>query len=147
LPAKVLKLGQQQWETDLLAGGTLENFLLGLFATSHTPAVTDTLSTYTAIEATFTGYSQKTLTRSIAGGTWGAVGLTGTTIDGTNNNAKSTYGTQQSWSATSAQTVYGHFWKGATSGVGLLAEQWASSVGLVSPSTLNLTPVLELGSA
>ncbi len=143
---KILKTGQQQFLTDLLAGGSLENWELRLFASSHAPAVTDTLSTYTAIEATFTGYSAKTLTRSIAAGTWGTVGLTGTTIDAVNNNAKSTYGTTQSWSATSAETVYGHFVKGATSGVGILAEQWGSSVSLVNPSTLNLTPVLELGS-
>jgi hypothetical protein len=147
MAAKVLKTGQSQWLTDLLGGGTLESILLGLFSTSHTPAVTDTLSTYTAIEASFTGYSQKTLTRTIAAGTWGTVALTGSTIDGVNHNAISTYGTQQSWSATSAQTVYGHFWKGNTSGVGLLAEQWGSSIALVNPSTLNLTPVLELGSA
>ena len=146
MACKVLKTGQQQMLTDLLGGGTLENWELRLFASSHTPAVTDTLSTYTAIEASFTGYATKTLTRSIAGGTWGSVGLTGTTIDAVNNNAKSTYGTTQSWSATSAQTVYGHFLKGLTSLVGILAEQWASSVALVNPSTLNLTPVLELGS-
>jgi hypothetical protein len=144
--AKVLKTGQQQWLTDLLGGGSLENILLGLFAASHTPAVTDTLSTYTAIEASFSGYSQKTLTRSIAGGTWGAVALTGSTIDGTNHNAISTYGTTQTWNATSAQTVYGHFWKGNTSAVGLLAEQWASSVSLVNPSSVSLVPVIELGS-
>jgi hypothetical protein len=143
---RVLKTGQQQLETDLLGGGTLENWSLRLFSTSHTPAVTDTLATYTAIESSFTGYAAKPLTRSIAAGTWGAVGLTGTTIDATNNNAKSTYQTQQSWSATSAQVVYGYFWSGVTSGVGICAEQFASSVSLTNPSTLNLTPVLELGS-
>ena len=146
MAAKILKTGQQQLLNDLLAGGTLENWSLRLFSTSHTVAVTDTLSTYTAIEASFTGYSAKTLTRSIAGGTWGSVALTGTTLDGTNNNAISTYQTQQSWSATSAQTVYGHFLSGVTSTVGILAEQWTSSVALINPSTLNLTPVLELGS-
>lgn len=144
---KILKTGQQQLLADLLAGGTLEVWTLGLFSTSHAPLVTDTLATYTAIEATFTGYVTKSLTRSIAGGTWGAVGLTGTTIDAVNSNAKSTYGTQLSWSATSVQTVYGYFVKGATSAVGLFAEQWGSSIALVNPSTLNLTPVIELGSA
>jgi hypothetical protein len=147
MACKVLKTGQQQLLTDALAGGSLENWQLRLFSTTHTPAVTDTLSTYTAIEATFAGYSIKTLTRTIAGGTWGAVALTGTTIDGTNHNAISTYGTTQTWNATSAQTIYGHFWGGATSGVGILAELWGSSVALVNPSTLNLVPLLELGSA
>ena len=147
MAAKVLKTGQQQWLNDLLAGGTLENWQLALFASSHTPAVTDTVSTFNAIEATFTGYSRKTLTRTQTGSTWAAAALTGTTIDGTNHNAISSYQTQQSWSATSSQTVYGHYLVGASSTVGLLAEQWASSVALVNPSTLLLSPVLELGSA
>lgn len=138
---KILRTGQQQLLSDLLTGGTLESWSLRLFSTSHTPAVTDTLATYTAIEASFTGYSAKTLARA----SWAAAGLTGTTIDATNSNAKSTYA-QQSWSATSAQTVYGYFWSGVTSGVGICAEQFASSISLVNPSTLNLTPVLELGS-
>jgi hypothetical protein len=143
---KILKTGQQQLLTDLLGGGTLENWSLRLFASSHAPAVTDTLSTFTAIEASFTGYSAKTLTRSISGATWGTVGLTGTTIDGSNNNAKSAYGTTQSWSATSAQTIYGYFISGLSSLVGILAEQFGSSISLTNPSTLQMTPVLELGS-
>ena len=144
MACKVMKTGQQQLLTDLLSAG--ENWNLRLFSTSHTPAVTDVLSTYTAIEASFTGYSSKTITRTIASGTWGAVALTGSTIDGTNHIAISTYGTTQTWTATSSQTVYGHFYAGATSAVGILAEQWASSVALISGSVLNLTPVVELGS-
>ena len=111
MACKVMKTGQQQLLTDLLSAG--ENWNLRLFSTSHTPAVTDVLSTYTAIEASFTGYSSKTITRTIASGTWGAVALTGSTIDGTNHNAISTYGTTQTWTATSSQIVYGHFYAGA----------------------------------
>lgn len=144
---KVMKTGQVQFETDLLSGGSLENWSLRLFSSSHTPAVTDTLSTYTAIEASFTGYSAKTLTRSVSGTTWATPAATGTTIDPVNDNSYSIYGSAaQSWSATSAQTIYGYFWSGVTSGVGLVAEQWGSSISLVNPSTLQLQPVLELGS-
>jgi hypothetical protein len=145
---KVLKEGQVQLLTDLLGGGTLENWSLRLFSTSHSPAVTDTLSTYTAIEASFTGYSAKALTRSIGGSTWATPTASGTTIDGTNNNAKSTYnsGTPQSWSATSSQTVYGYFISGPTSGKGICAEAFGSSISLVNPSTLTLPPAFELGS-
>lgn len=145
---KVAKTGQVQWLTDLLGGGSLENFSLRLFSSSHTPAVTDVLSTYTAIEASFTGYAAKTLTRSISGSTWSTPTASGTTIDPTNDNAKSTYdsGTPQSWSATSAETIYGYFWSGVTSGVLLVAEAFASSISLVNPSTLTLPPALELGS-
>ncbi len=144
---KVMKTGQVQFEKDLLGGGSLENWSLRLFSTSHTPAVTDTLATYTAIEASFTGYSPITLTRSLTSSTWSTPTATGTTIDPTNNNSISTYGASaQSFNATSAQTIYGYFWSGVTSGVGLVAEQFASSISLTNPSTLNISPVLELGS-
>ena len=142
---KILQTGMVQLEKDLLAGGSLENWSLRLFSTSHTPAVTDTLSTYTAIEASFTGYSAKTLTRTMSGSTWSTPTATGTTINAA-GDALSTYGSSaQSWSATSAQTIYGYFWSGLTSATGILAEAFASSISLTNPSTLNLTPVLELG--
>jgi hypothetical protein len=142
---KILQTGMTQLEKDLLAGGSLENWSLRLFATSHTPAVTDTLSTYTAIEASFTGYAAKTLTRSMTGSTWSTPSISGTTINAAGDSL-STYGSAaQSWSATSSQTIYGYFWSGATSGVGITAEAFGSSIALVNPSTLNLTPVLELG--
>jgi hypothetical protein len=134
-----------QLEKDLLAGGSLENWSLRLFSTSHAPAVTDTLSTYTAIEASFTGYSAKTLTRTLSGSTWSTPAISGTTVNAA-GDALSTYGSAaQSWSATSAQTIYGYFWSGLTSAVGITAEAFGSSIALTNPSTLNLTPVLELG--
>lgn len=145
--AIVTQEGMGQLEADLLAGGSLENWSLRLFASNHTPLITDTLATYTAIEASFTGYSAKTLTRSIGAGTWGAVSSTGGSSINAAGNAKSTYnsGTPQSWSATSAQAVYGHFYSGVTSSKSILAQLWGSPVSLVNPSTLNLTPVMELG--
>src|SRR6185312_2803558 len=145
--AIVTQEGAGQLETDLLTGGTLENWSLRLFSSNHTPLITDTLATFTAIEASFTGYSAKTLTRAIGAGNWGAVSATGGTSINAGGNAKSTYnsGTPQSWSATSAQTVYGHFYSGATSSKSILAQLWGSSVSLVNPSTLNLQPVFELG--
>jgi hypothetical protein len=142
---KILQTGMVQLEKDLLGGGSLENWSLRLFATSHTPAVTDTLSTYTAIEASFTGYSAKALTRSMSGSTWSTPSISGTTINAAGDSL-STYGSSaQTWSASSSQTVYGYFWSGVTSGVGIVAEAFASSIGLTNPSTLNLSPVLELG--
>jgi hypothetical protein len=142
---KILQTGMVQLEKDLLGGGTLEAWSLRLFATSHTPAVTDTLSTYTAIEASFTGYAAKTLTRSMSGSTWSTPAISGTTINSA-GDATSTYGSSaQAWNASSAQTVYGYFWSGLTSGVGIVAEAFASGISLTNPSTLNLTPVLELG--
>lgn len=141
--------GSGQLLTDALTGGTLENWYLRLFSSNHTPLITDTLTTYTAIEASFTGYSSTgiTLTRSIAAGTWGTVSSTGGTSINAGGNAKSTYdsGTPRSWNATSAQTIYGHFYSGITSTKSILAQLWTSSVSLIDPSTLQLTPVLEFG--
>ena len=57
--------GDIQLLTDLLVGGALENWQLGLFHANITPAETDTAATYTAQEATFTNYKRKTLTRSV----------------------------------------------------------------------------------
>ena len=144
--AIVMQTGQIELLKELF-GTTQENWSLRLFSTSHTPGITDTLSTYVAIEASFTGYSALPLTRTVSGTTWAvAASATGTAINAA-GDAIATYhaGTPQAWSATSAQTIYGHFWSGVTSGVGILAQLWTSSISLVNPSTLNLTPVLELG--
>jgi hypothetical protein len=133
--------GETQLLNDLLAGGTLENWSLRLYSNNITPAETDTASTYT--EATFTGYSAKTLTRSVTGTTWATPTQTGTTLE--SSNAKSTYGSSaQSWNATSAQTIYGYYLVGATSTKLIAAEKFASSIGLVNPSTLTMTPAMEL---
>ena len=142
----ILQTGMIELEKELF-GTTQENWSLRLYKSSHAPAVTDTLSTYTAIEATFTGYSAITLTRTVSGTTWAvSASASGTTINAA-GNAIATYhsGTPQVFSSTSVQTVYGYFWSGITSAVGICAEQFASSIGLTNPSTLNITPVLELG--
>ena len=62
-PLLVPHEGDVQLLTDLLGGGTLENWQLGRFKANLTPAETDTASTYTAHETAFSGYTRKTLTR------------------------------------------------------------------------------------
>lgn len=109
--------------------GNQENWTLKLMSANTTIAESDTAGTYT--EATFTGYSSKTLTR----GSWG----TPATASGTTSSSYA----QQSWSATSAQTVYGYWVVGATSTTLLFAENFGS-IALTNPSTLNLTPKLQL---
>lgn len=134
--------GEQQLLADLLGGGSLNNWSLRLFKTNVTPAETDTYATYTL--ADFTGYSNKTLTRSISSGTWNTPDTSGTTLE--TQNARSIYGSAaQSWSATSVQTVYGYLIYDATATKLIAAEAFASAVGLVNPSTLSLQPVFELG--
>ena len=137
--------GEPQLLNDLLAGGSLENWKCKLFQSNTTPSETDVSGTYT--EASFTGYTTggQTLTRTLSGATWSTPSETGSTLEA--SDAKATYGggTPISWSATSSQTVYGYFFVGATSGKLIATERFASSVGLVNGTTLNLTPVLELG--
>jgi hypothetical protein len=133
--------GEVQLLSDLLAGGSLENWTLKLFKSNTTPALTDTSATYT--ESTFTGYSSKTLTRTSGSSTWNTVGTTGSVLE--SGCAKSSYGSAaQSWSCTSAETCYGYFAVGATSGKVVMAERFASLISLVNPSTLTLQPTLEL---
>lgn len=134
--------GEVQLLKDLLAGGSLENWTLKLFSNNISPSETDSSATYT--EATFTGYSAKTLTRSISGTTWATPSTSGGGVL-ESGDAYSAYGSAaQSWSATSAQTIYGYFIIGATSGKVIAAEKFATAVSLINPSTITVQPSLEL---
>lgn len=83
-------------------------------------------------EATFSGYSAKTLARATWNGASTAAGTTSKTYP------------QQSWSPTSSQTILGYYVIETTAGGILWAEAFASSRALVSGDTLNLTPYIEL---
>jgi hypothetical protein len=122
---------------DFLTAG--ENWTLKLFSNNVTPAETDTAGTYT--EATFTGYSAKTLTRDQNAGHWStASSVTPTGAWSAESKvAESTYA-QQTWSPTTSQTIYGYFYVGSTSGTIRGAEAFSSSKNLVNGDTLNLTP-------
>lgn len=144
---KVPKEGQVQFLTDALGGGSLENWTLRLFSTAHTPAVTDTLATYTAIECAVAGYAAITLTRSVGASTWNTPGATGTTVDPTNNNAKSLYGSSSpQFSFTASGTVYGYFYRGVTNNKCMGAEQFASLFNVSNGSNLTVPAAYELGS-
>jgi hypothetical protein len=136
MPLLVPNVGEVVLLTNLLNGGTLENFTLKLFKSNTTPAEGDTAGTYT--EADFTGYSAKTLTRSVSGGTW----ATPSTSGGTTSSAYAAQ-TFTSSDATS-QTIYGYFIVGATTGTLILAERFDTARNLVSPDTLTVTPRIEL---
>jgi len=122
--------------TDLLGGGTLENWKLKLYKTNVTPAESDTAGSYTV--ADFTGYADKTLTRSLTGSTW----ATPATSSGTTSSQYNS-GTPQSWSATSAQTIYGYYVVGATSTTLAFAELLGASISLINPSTLTMIPKVQ----
>lgn len=116
-----------------LAG--VQTYTLKLFKNNITPAESDTAGTYT--EATFTGYAAVDLTAAQATANWPAP----TTNTGTTS---STYGTNAVFSATSAETEYGYFVIEKTSAIVLWSELFASPIGMVNPSTLTITPKLQL---
>lgn len=105
-----------------------EDYILKLFTNDVTPNQSSVVGTF--VEANFTGYSTKTLTR--AG--WSAA----STIA---NKAQSNY-PQQSWTCGSTgNTVYGYYLIGSNSNVLLWAERFDSPRVLVNTDVLNITPV------
>jgi hypothetical protein len=134
---------------DLLGGGPLEDWLLGLYNAPITPAETDTAATYTAAEATFSGYARKTLARAIAPEAWS----TPVAQPPSGNPpwsprvqvGHSQYGAApQTWTCgTTGDTIFGYFILGATSGTLICAERFPAPRTLASGDTLSLTPVFE----
>jgi hypothetical protein len=111
-----------------------ENYSLRLFKVNKTPDHLDIAADYTAIEANFTGYAAKTLTR--AG--WGAATIV-------SNAASTTYGTVQSWTAASTgNIIYGYFVLGSTSGKLLWCEKFGTPRSMGVGDVLDLTPVFTL---
>jgi len=139
--------GDIQLLTDLLSSG--ENWLLGLFNSNITPSETDVAATYTAHETAFTGYSRKTLTRSVSGSTWStpiAQAPSGSPAWSSRNQVgHSQYGSSpQSFTCSgTGDTIYGYFVLGATSGNLILAEAFAASRTLNNGDSLSLTPIFE----
>lgn len=133
----VPNVGEVVLLTNLLAGGSLENWTLKLYKTDVTPAEEDVAGDYT--EADFTDYTSKTLTRAVGAGNWGTPATSGGTTSSTYNS-----GTPQTWTAGSSQTIYGYFIVGATSGTLIYAEKFASARALQSGDVLNVTPRIEL---
>lgn len=147
MAGRIPKEGQVQFLRDALAGGSLENWHLRLFSTAHTPAVTDTLSTMTAIETSGIGYTSIALTRSVSGTTWATPAATGTTIDSVNSNAKSVYGsTTPSFAFTGSGTIYGYFVSGDTNGKLMFFEQFSAAFTVSNGSNILVPVELEFGS-
>jgi hypothetical protein len=141
--------GDVQLLADLLGGGPLEDWSLGLFNASITPAEADTAATYSAHETAFTGYARKTLTRSVSASTWNTPVLqapSGSPAWSSRTQVgHAQYGSApQSWTCTGAgDTVYGYFIVGATSGKLICAELFAAPRTLASGDSLSMTPVFE----
>lgn len=141
--------GEVQLLTDLMGGGTLENWQLGLYHANITPSESDVAGTYTAQEASFTGYSRKTLTRSIGSSTWNTVVSQAPSGSPAWSSeaavAHTQYGSSpQTWTCgASGDTIYGYFILGAISGKLICAEAFATARALANGDTLSLTPVFE----
>ena len=149
MPFLVPNEGDVQLLVDLLGGGALEDWSLGLFNAAVTPSETDTAATYTAHEATFAGYARKTLTRSVSPTTWNAPVLQAPSgapaWSGRTQVGHTQYGsTPQSWTCSgTGDSVYGYFIVGATSGKLICAELFATPRTLANGDSLSMTPVFE----
>jgi hypothetical protein len=107
---------------------------LGVYTSNITPGDSDTASTYTSAEASWTGYSRATLTR----GSW--------TISQISSKASGTYAAQTfSVSSGSGATCYGIFVLDHSGNL-IYAEKFASSVATSTTSSLSYTPVFTLSS-
>ena len=112
---------------------TDEDYTLKLFGNDYTPDDTSVEASFT--ESAFTNYAARTLTRA----NWNAA----VTVS---NKAETSYGSSpQSWTCgATGGTVYGYYVTGATSGVVLWAERFATSRVLANGDVLNLTPKFTL---
>jgi hypothetical protein len=121
-----------------------ENLTLKLYSACATsggvPSSASIVGDFTI--ATFTGYSDKTLTGTVSGTTWATP--SGTPASSTYNSAS-----PQTWTATGGyQTILGYLYVGATSGTYYGAEAFASGIALSSGQPgMTLVPTLKLGTS
>jgi len=110
-----------------------ENLILRLFTSNTTPADTDTTATYT--EASFTGYTAKTLT----GASW-------TVTPGTPSEAAYAQQTFASTASQTAATVYGYHVTQTTSTELMWAERFTDGPYVVTNNgdEIRVTPKLTL---
>jgi hypothetical protein len=128
-------LGEIELLTKLLINtADTEDYILRLYKNNYTPIAATVIGSFT--EADFTNYAEKTITRS----DWAAPSTV-------SNKAESSV-TTQSWTCgATTNTIYGYYVVGATSGVCLWAEEFATVKVLADGDILNLTPKFNLSSA
>ncbi len=129
-------VGEVEWlKRALYANAGSENLTLKLFQNNVTPAESDVAGTYTV--STFTGYANKTLTSSQSGATWAVP----TTSSGTTS---SQYGTNQTYSPTTSETVYGYYIIFASSTILAAAEAFGAGKPVANGDSLLIVPKLQL---
>ena len=110
-----------------------ENYTLKLFKNNVVPSSSSITSTF--VEANFSGYVEKNLTRA---------GWVASTI--VSNKAQSRY-PQQSWTCGSiGQVIYGYYVISSSSSTLLWAELFSSPKTLVPTDVLNIIPVFTFNS-
>lgn len=113
---------------------TGEALKLNLYKNDYTPTSTSEDSDFTV--ADFTGYAEK----SIARADWGSAATNG-------SDKGEIIATDQSWTATSSQTVYGYYVTPASdSTLILFAEKFGSAQSLTSGDTFTVKPKLTFSS-
>lgn len=135
--------------SEFLASG--EDWLLCLFGQDITPAPGDVAAAYLAAECSFSGYSRKTLTRSLGSTTWGTPTLAAPSGSppwtSRGQVAKSLYNATSPIVYTcgpTGGTVYGYFLIGAQSGLLRRAERFSPIRPLAPDDTLTLPPSFEM---
>lgn len=119
----------------LYGNASAENITQKLFKSATTPADSDVAATFTP--ADFTGYSNFTLTSSQSGPTWAVPTASG-------NIASSIYGTTNTLTATTDQTVYGIYWVFATSGILALAQAYGVGRALIGANSDQISVINRL---
>ena len=128
-------LGEIELLTKLLKNtADTEDYILKLYKNNYTPIAATVVGSFT--EADFTNYVDKTIARS----DW----ATPSTVS---NKAESSVATQSWTCGVTTNTIYGYYVVGATSGVCLWAEEFATARVLADGDILNLTPKFNLSSA
>jgi hypothetical protein len=113
---------------------TNEDYTLKLY-TAVSPALSKDSVAGDFTEASFVGYSSKTLLRA----NWNS---SATVLD----KATSTYSAEQTWTALSTQTLLGYYVLGATSGILLWAEEFVTPIDATVSDVINITPQFTLNS-
>jgi hypothetical protein len=135
MPLVTSNLGELELLDKMLkdALSTNENYILRLYQNNYTPVDASAPGSFT--EANFTSYAALTLTRAL----WNSAVVVSL-------KAETSYGSAPlSWTCgASGNTIYGYYVTGATSGVVLWAELFATSRILASADVLNLTPKFTL---
>ena len=111
-----------------------QDLTLKLYTNDYSPVATTTTANFT--EATFTGYSAKTLSKT----SWN------TPTTDANGKALIVYSDAQSWTAGSTQTIYGYYVVSANDNTLIWAEKFGVARSIASGDTLTITPQITCSS-